>query len=209
MGVVQIFDQSALSVVQALLESLRAHDEYTYGHCMRVGKSAKLLAEAAQLNPFEQRVVEFSGFLHDIGKIGIPEKILRKHSRLTESEEKIMQTHAVMSERIVAPLSHIPFFRALLPGIRHHHERIDGQGYPNGLLAEQIPLAARIVAVADAVDAITTRRPYRNEETWRKACNELTKYAGTQFDARLAMLYVETQSALDLGRIFELPLRLA
>ena len=178
------------AVVDALLESLRAHDPYSYGHCKRVGKNASLLAELAGLNPFEQRLAEYAGLLHDIGKVGIPDQILKKQGALTESEEEVMRTHCLKSVAIVSPLAYLPFFRALLPAIRHHHERIDGLGYPDGLHSRDIPVLARIVTIADAFDAITTRRPYRDQSPDGLAYQELQAHSGTQFDIGLAKLFV-------------------
>ena len=184
--------RSITAVTDALLESLRAHDAYTYGHCRRVGLNAQLLAQSAGLGVIEQRIAQFAGLLHDIGKIGIPEKILRKEGPFTESEEAIMRTHSEKSVEIIAPLTHIPFFRAILPGVRHHHERIDGLGYPYGLHAAEVPLIARIVTIVDAVDAITTRRTYRDHSPMQSAYEELVAHAGTQFDADLVGLFVRS-----------------
>jgi HD-GYP domain-containing protein (c-di-GMP phosphodiesterase class II) len=149
-----------------------------------------LLAEAMGLNPFEQRLAEASGLLHDIGKVGVPDKVLLKKDKLTPSEEALMREHVPKGEAVIRPLSHIPFFRAVLPAIRHHHERIDGAGYPEGLKGDQIPFLARLVTVVDAVDAITTRRPYQVGNAMEFAYSELKRCSGTQFDPALVEVFL-------------------
>src|SRR5689334_6855814 len=117
---------------QSILQALKARDPYTFGHCMRVGRNARLLAQAAGLSEFEQILIEYSGIFHDLGKIGIPDSILLKKGKLTAEEELIMQIHPIKSVEIIQPLTIEPFFKAICPGIRHHHERVDGAGYPDG-----------------------------------------------------------------------------
>lgn len=180
---------------RSILESLRIRDPYTAGHCIRVGFYSKLLAKAAGLHEYEQRLVEFSGIFHDIGKIGISETILQKPGRLTAEEEKIMQEHPLKSVQIIQPLAHIPFFRATLPGIRHHHERIDGLGYPDRLSADRIPLVARIILIADTYDAMTSDRVYRKGLTDQIAYDELIKFAGRQFDEQLVKVFLNAHPA--------------
>src|SRR4051812_22050177 len=142
----------------SLLEAMKERDPYTYGHSMRVARNARLLAQAAGLDLFEQKLIEYASMFHDLGKIGIPDRVLLKPSRLNEEEETIMRAHPVKSTEIIAPLTSIPFFKALVPGIRHHHERLDGAGYPDGIKGDEIPLMAKIIVIADIFDAMTTTR---------------------------------------------------
>lgn len=181
----------AYSVTQTLLESLRARDPYTYGHCRRVARLAAQLAESAGLNEYEQRVVEFSSIFHDLGKLGIPDSILLKPGRLTPEENTIIKEHPTRGVEILRPLAHIPFFRSLLPGIRHHHERIDGKGYPDGIMGDHIPLTARVILVADTFDAMTTNRPYRKAHSHDFAYRELKNFSGRQFDAKLVQIFLD------------------
>lgn len=181
----------AYTVAQALLQALRERDPYTYGHCRRVAAYARLLARDAGLNEYEQKVVEFSSMFHDLGKLGIPDSILLKPGRLTDEEEAIMRNHPLKSAEIISPLSNVPFFRATLPGIRHHHERIDGAGYPHGVSGEAIPLQARIILVADTFDAMTTTRPYRKGLDVEIAYKELKTFSGRQFDPHLVQIFLK------------------
>lgn len=181
----------AYSVARALLQSLKERDPYTYGHCMRVARNAKLLAQAAGLNEYEQRVIEYSSMFHDLGKIGIPDSILLKPGRLNAHEEEIMRQHPLKSAEIISPLSQVPFFRSTLPGIKHHHERMDGLGYPFGISGDHIPLTARIILIADTFDAMTTTRPYRKGMAEEIAYKELRLFSGRQFDSALTKTFLE------------------
>lgn len=175
-----------------LLEALKERDPYTYGHCRRVARNARLLARAAGLNTREQIIIEYSSLFHDLGKIGIPDSILLKPGRLNAAEEEIMKTHPLKSAEIMQPLTRIPFFRTLLPGIRHHHERMDGLGYPDQIRGENIPLTARVILIADTYDAMTTNRPYRKGRTEEFAYKELKQFAGRQFDAHLVQIFLKS-----------------
>jgi HD-GYP domain-containing protein (c-di-GMP phosphodiesterase class II) len=181
----------AQAVADTLMQAMRERDPYTYGHCRRVSRNARLLAEAAGLNETEQKVIEYSSMFHDLGKMGIPDTILLKPGRLTPEEEAIMREHPVKSAEIVSPLAKVPFFRATLPGIRHHHERMDGAGYPNGIAGENIPLTARIILIADTFDAMTTTRPYRQGLAHEIAYKELQTFAGRQFDPQLVKVFLQ------------------
>ena len=150
--------ENAETVLFSLALSIEAKDRYTEGHCERLSKYSVAMAERLEL-PDELRVaLRRAGVVHDIGKIGVPEHILTKPGPLNDEEWKIMKQHPVMGERICVPLKS---FRHVLPVIRHHHEKLDGSGYPDGLSGEQIPLTARILQIADVYDALTTERPYR------------------------------------------------
>jgi HD-GYP domain-containing protein (c-di-GMP phosphodiesterase class II) len=175
----------------SLLHSLKQRDPYTYGHCRRVARNARLLAQAAGLNEQQQTIIEFSSMFHDLGKIGIPDRVLLKPGRLNEEEESIMREHPVKSVEIIKPLSSIPFFKAMIPGIRHHHERMDGGGYPDGINGDHIPLHARIILITDTFDAMTTTRPYRKGRGDEFAYKELKQFAGRQFDAQLVEIFLK------------------
>ena len=150
--------ESAETVLFSLALSIEAKDPYTRGHCDRLAKYSVAMAERLGL-PREQRVaLRRAGVLHDIGKTAVPEQILVKRGPLTESEWVVMRQHPGVGERICAPLKS---FRLVLPIIRHHHEKLNGSGYPDGLKGDQIPLTARILQITDVYDALTTDRPYR------------------------------------------------
>ena len=181
----------ANTIAKALLQALKERDPYTYGHCRRVARNTRMLAEAAGLNEYEQRVAEFASMFHDLGKLGIPDAILLKPGRLTKEEEEVMRAHPVKSVEIVSPLANVPFFKATIPGIRHHHERIDGLGYPDGIQGDQVPLIARVILIADTFDAMTTTRPYRKGLPSDIAYKELLKFAGRQFDPHLVQIFLQ------------------
>jgi putative two-component system response regulator len=151
--------ENAETVLFSLALSIEAKDPYTEGHCERLSKYCVTMAERLQL-PDEMCVaLRRAGIVHDVGKIAVPEHILVKPGPLTEEEWKIMKQHPVVGERICSPLKS---FRLVLPAIRHHHEKLDGSGYPDGIKGEQIPITARILQITDIYDALTTERPYRN-----------------------------------------------
>jgi cyclic di-GMP phosphodiesterase len=150
--------ENAETVLFSLALSIEAKDRYTEGHCERLSKYSVAMAERLGLADELRVALRRAGVVHDIGKIGVPEHILTKPGPLTPDEWKIMKQHPVTGERICAPLKS---FRHVLPVIRHHHEKLDGSGYPDGLKDDQIPLTARILQVADVFDALTTERPYR------------------------------------------------
>jgi putative two-component system response regulator len=149
--------ENAETVLVSLALSIEAKDPYTEGHCERLSKYAVAMAERLNLAPEWRVALRRAGAVHDIGKIAIPEHILCKTGPLTEEEWVLMKQHPVIGERICAPLK---TFRLVLPIIRHHHERLDGSGYPDGLRGEEFPLAARILQTVDIFDALTTNRSY-------------------------------------------------
>jgi HD-GYP domain-containing protein (c-di-GMP phosphodiesterase class II) len=182
--------QWASQAVESLLISLRARDAYTYGHSRRVGRLAGLLAKEAGLDEYQQKVCEYSGLLHDIGKIGIPDDILLKPGRLTTAEIKIIKEHPIKSEEVIQKLCDLQFFESILPGLRSHHERPDGQGYPDNLKGNQVPFLARLVSVVDTYDAITTSRTYKEGLSDEFAYRELAQCAGPQFDEKFVELFL-------------------
>jgi len=150
--------ESAETVLCSLAISIEAKDPYTVGHCDRLSVYAEALGRRIGLNPDLLIALRRGGIVHDLGKVAVPEHILRKPGPLTPEERKIMEEHPAAGERICAPLKS---FRAVLPIIRHHHEKLDGSGYPDGLKGSAIPLTARILSAVDIYDALTTDRPYR------------------------------------------------
>lgn len=178
-------------VMRSLLTALKERDPYTYGHCLRVARNARRLAQAAGLNEYEQTVIEYSSIFHDLGKIAIPDSVLLKPGRLTAEEQAIIRIHPIKSTEILQPLTIIPFFKDILPGVRHHHERLDGKGYPDRLAGDQIPIPARIILIADTFDAMTTTRPYRPGLPNAIAYRELKQFAGRQFDEQLVKTFCD------------------
>lgn len=184
----------AYPAVQALMSSLNIVDPVTYEHCVRVGEMSRKLARDAGLNEFEQKVAEFSGLLHDIGKMGISQEIIAKPGKLDPKEMDIMRSHPVLSEEIVKPLNHHPFFKCLLPGVRGHHERFDGEGYPDKIVGERIPLIARVILIVDTYDAMSQTRAYRKGLPDDIVYAELKRCAGTQFDPQLVRIFLQAHS---------------
>jgi hypothetical protein len=164
--------------IAALSRSIEAKDVYTRGHTERVGTVSVALARALGFKGEELEAIEMGALLHDIGKIGVPEQILRKAGPLDESEWEVIKTHPVISDYILSELDLHPFVRQCA---RSSHERVDGTGYPDGLAGDEIPLPARIIFVADAFDALTSSRPYRPARPTLAALAEVEENAGTQF----------------------------
>lgn len=177
-----------LSTVKSLSAAIDAKDPYTKGHSERVTKySIKLAKELKFDNEFIKQL-EWAASLHDIGKIGIDEVILSKPGKLNDREYNIIKTHPLIGESIMKPIRE---FKAILPGIRNHHERWDGKGYPDRIAKESIPLMARIIALADTYDAMTSNRPYRSRVQTDIALNEIHNCMGTQFDPNLTKIFVK------------------
>jgi HD-GYP domain-containing protein (c-di-GMP phosphodiesterase class II) len=167
-------------LVHCLSSAIDAKDPYTAGHSERVARMAVRLAEQMRLPGAVQNDTYLAGLLHDVGKIGVSDAVLRKPGALTAEEFAEVKTHPAVGERIV---SQVRQFRHLCPGVRWHHERLDGKGYPDGLAGENIPLMARVLAVADSVDAMTSSRPYREAMPRAKVEGILRGGAGSQWDA--------------------------
>ncbi len=180
--------------VTALASALESKDTGTGAHSQRVQRYAIELAGGLDPALLEDESVEYGFLLHDVGKIGIPDKILLKKSSLSRSERRLVETHTVLGEQLLSGV-------ALLQGqglqiVRHHHERWDGRGYPDGLGGREIPLGARVFAVADALDAITSDRPYRQARTWEAATAEIASEVGRQFDPSIVEAFHERSSRL-------------
>ena len=174
----RLLEQSALDAVESLNATVDAKDPYTAGHSQRVQRIAVALGQELGLDRERLDVLRFAGLFHDIGKIGVPDAILTKPDRLTELEFEIVKRHPEDGARIIGRIHRL---NAAVPAILHHHERWDGTGYPHGLFGEGIPVEAAIVGLADAVDAMTTDRPYSCARTLDEATDEIVRNRGTQF----------------------------
>lgn len=172
----------ALSIIYALAATVDAKDNYTYGHSKKVSEYAVAIAEALKMPHDRIATIRAAALLHDIGKIGIPDSILNKDGPLTDKEWGPVRSHPELGVEI---LRHVIDLVNCLPAILHHHEHYNGQGYPSGLKGDNIPVEARILAIADAYDAITSPRPYRGQLPSQQAFEELKRCAGTQFDPEL------------------------
>jgi response regulator RpfG family c-di-GMP phosphodiesterase len=179
-----------LSAIDSLVRTLEARDPYTSGHSLRVRAYCRRLAAALDLDDRRRKQLSLAAKLHDIGKVGVPEAVLNKAGQLSEAETALVRAHPVIGERILTPIIRN---RAVLAAIRHHHERFDGGGYPDALRGEQVPLLARVVAVADCFDALTSCRAYRESLPREQALALIRAGAGTQFDPTVVRAF------LDLG----------
>jgi putative nucleotidyltransferase with HDIG domain len=167
------------STVRALIQAVETKDVYTRGHSERVSAAAVLIAREIGMREDRVASLRYAGMLHDIGKLGVPTRVLQKSGRLSPEELSAIQLHPVRGLEMVRE---IEFLDEALAGIMHHHERLDGRGYPMGLQGEQIPEFARVIAVADAFDSMTTTRSYRGARSVENALSELQRCAGSQFD---------------------------
>jgi putative nucleotidyltransferase with HDIG domain len=188
----QLNSELFMGTIKALADAIDEKDPYTRGHSERVNRYAIILARQMGLGTEEIRRVHISSLFHDIGKIGIEDKILRKPAALTDEEYEVMKQHPEKGAQI---LSKIKAMKEIIPGMRFHHERWDGSGYPLKLKGDQIPLAARIVAVADAFDAMTTNRPYQRAMSFDKAIARLFELADRAFDRRVVAAFAEAYKA--------------
>jgi putative nucleotidyltransferase with HDIG domain len=185
--------ETYLSTVRSLAAAIDAKDAYTRGHSERVAEYGTLVARRMGLSDEEILSLELAGYLHDIGKIGIPESILRKPGRLSDEESVVMRSHPIVGATILTP---VDFPWPILPAVRHHHEHFDGCGYPAGLKGHQIPLLARILTVADSFEAMVSDRPYRPGRTSSDALSEIADCAGTQFDPQVVDVFVDVVGSL-------------
>lgn len=174
---------------KSLLTALRLKDDYTFHHSMRVAYYSIVLGKSLNLTNQELFELELSALFHDIGKIGVPDLVLLKPARLNEKEFLEMKAHPEKSAEILASFSDLV---DVSKGVRHHHERFDGRGYPDNLKGEDIPLYARIILIADTFDAMTSTRPYRQGLPHEVAFQELEEFSGTQFDPNLVQHFVQS-----------------
>jgi len=173
---------------RTILKALDVKDNYTFGHSMRVAYFSLVTGAEAKLTDEEMSDLELSAIFHDIGKIGTPDAVLNKPSRLSEEEFHVMKQHPEKSYEI---LKDFPNFEKIATNARLHHERFDGKGYPLGLKGEEIPVAARIILIADTFDAMTSTRPYRKGLPYDVAFDELLQFSGSQFDPHLVKMFIQ------------------
>lgn len=169
-------------------------DPFTYAHCLRVGEHSRKLAKFAGFSEYQCKVAQFSGLLHDVGKMGVDLAITHKPGKLEPHEYEIMKGHSILSQEIIEPLTSHEFFRQILPAVRGHHERLDGEGYPDRLHGEDIPVISRVILIVDTLDAMGQDRAYRKGMPIDKIYDELQKYSGTQFDSALVRIFLEAHS---------------
>jgi HD-GYP domain-containing protein (c-di-GMP phosphodiesterase class II) len=179
--------------LKALTSSIDAKDKYTHGHSERVAFISRWIAERlSEVEPMDEEQIHkiyLAGLLHDIGKIGIDEALLRKNGGLTDEEFERVRKHPLIGAGI---LREIKQMRDIVPGVLCHHERLDGRGYPNGLSGEQVPLSGRIVSLADSFDAMTSKRTYRDAMSVEIALEQIEKGLGTQFDEKIGRLFLDS-----------------
>lgn len=182
-----LVNQAYLDTVRVLANTIEGRDPYTRGHVDRVSAYAMLVARALKWDADQLRWLQFGAVLHDIGKIIVPDQILKKAGPLSDEEWKLMRQHTVAGARIIASVKHL---RPTLPYILYHHERWDGQGYPKGLKGAAIPIQARLLTLADVYDALTTRRPYHPARSHEEVIQFIHNQAGKMFDPQLALLFI-------------------
>ena len=171
-----------LGSIRMLAAAIDEKDPYTRGHSGRVAKYSMLIGDPLGMNAEDLDRLRISALLHDVGKIGVDDRVLKKPGKLTDEEFDLMKQHPSKGANIMRPVAQL---RDVLPGIELHHERMDGAGYPYGLHGEQIPMMARIIAVADTLDAITTNRPYQSAMDIEYALDRIRSLAVTKFDAQV------------------------
>jgi HD-GYP domain-containing protein (c-di-GMP phosphodiesterase class II) len=180
--------RSYMATVRALSNAVEARDAYTGKHAERVAAYGMELAAAAGLSVADSPQIEFGFLLHDVGKVAVPDAILFKSSSLTTEEYALVRKHPVIGSEILRDIDFLGEGKLV---VRHHHERWDGSGYPDGLIGDEIPLAARVFAVADALDALTTDRPYRPASTFARARDVIRDGSGSQFDPEVVAAFEE------------------
>jgi putative two-component system response regulator len=180
---------SFLSAITALAYALEAKDKYTSGHSQRVAETSVAIAKELGMPQDSIDKIRLAGLVHDIGKIGVRESVLNKPCRLTDEEFNHIKSHCEIGEHILTPIVED---EEILKAVRHHHERYDGRGYPDGLSGKQIPLGARILAVADTYDAMTSERPYREAMSAEATYTEIERGKGTQFDPEVVDAFLRT-----------------
>jgi response regulator RpfG family c-di-GMP phosphodiesterase len=190
----RLLQQSYRQTVIALAGALEAKDPVTGLHAIRVQRYATELVRGVDPRLLDDPSLEYGFLLHDLGKVGIPDSVLKKEAPLSGAERQIMQQHTILGEAMLAKVTLLD--GAGLSVVRSHHERWDGSGYPDGLAGEQIPLAARIFALVDAMDAMTTDRPYRPARPWEEATDEILAQAGKQFDPLVVAAFAKRETRM-------------
>ena len=180
-------EQAYLESVQTLRYTVEAKDTYTRGHSDRVSEFSVLIGKKLGLPEEQLKILRIGGLFHDIGKIGIPDSILQKETKLTDDEYSEIKNHPSIGAHILGAAS---IFKDIIPIVKHHHERYDGRGYPSGLAGENIPYLARIAAVADTFDAMTSKRSYRDALDLQYVKDEFERCKGTQFDPQIAEVFI-------------------
>lgn len=180
-------EQANLGLLQTLASVIDAYDIYTFGHSAQVARYAGAIAGAMGLSKEEQARIVRGGLIHDIGKIGVSDAIIGKKGRLTDEEYEALKLHTVIGAEIV---SQMPQFQELIPLVRHHHERWDGRGYPDGLKGEETTLGARIMGLADSVEAMLSDRPYQSTRSLTEVIAEVTRCSGSQFDPQVVEAFL-------------------
>lgn len=181
-------EQAYLDMVETLRFTVEAKDSYTRGHSDRVSEYSVLIGQKVGLPEDQIKTLRVGGLFHDIGKIGIPDSILLKPGKLTDDEYSEIKNHPSIGAHILGSAT---IFKDIIPIVKHHHEKFDGRGYPSGLKGEEIPYLARIAAIADTFDAMTSRRSYRNALDLQYVKDEIKRCEGTQFDPQLAEVFLE------------------
>jgi putative nucleotidyltransferase with HDIG domain len=179
-------ERANVSFATALVATLDARDRYTAGHSTAVATYARDIATRLGLSPEKAHMAHLCGLVHDIGKVGLPPGLLEKPGPLTLEERRLMEKHPVIGERILAKVDD---YEEIARIVRHHHERVDGNGYPDRLADEEIPLVSRVIAVADAYDAMTSDRPYRDAMPSHVARLRIAQAVGTQFDTTVVAAF--------------------
>lgn len=180
--------------IKSIAFALDAKDPYTHGHSMRVTLYSLALAKTLNLPDELLEEIETAGLLHDIGKIAIPEKILLKPGKLTDEEFEVIKTHPELGEKLIFGIEKL---KLISNWLKYHHERYDGKGYPEGLVGETIPISARIIALADTYDAMTSDRAYRKALPHEAAIEEIKRCSGTQFDPKLSDLFIKISNEIN------------
>jgi len=185
---IALIDNAYLETVNVLAKTVEGRDPYTHGHIERVAIYTQWLAEAMNWPAENLRILAFGARLHDIGKIIVPDQILKKQGKLTKEEWELMKQHPVAGAKILSSIEHL---KAAIPYVLHHHENWDGSGYPHQLKNRDIPIEGRMLALSDVYDALTTSRPYHPAYTFKEAKKHLFSYTGKQFDPELVEIFVE------------------
>ena len=184
----QELEEMFFQMADSFADAIEKRDPYTGGHTRRVTLYSEAIAKYLPLEPLQRKWLKITSVLHDIGKIGIEDYILKKPDRLNPEEFEVIKRHSEIGAKIV---EHIRQLKEIIPGVKYHHEQVDGKGYPDGLMGEDIPPLARIVAVADTYDALTTDRPYRKAMGKEAAVEEMKRCSGTQLDKEVVEAFIQ------------------